>query len=56
MIGELIQGMFNEVVGDDPATRRSAALPYLFTAVAAGGQNALGKNDIRQEVSGPLGP
>lgn len=30
MIGELFNKMVDEIAGDDPATRRSAALPYLF--------------------------
>ncbi|MCB9989907.1 MAG: hypothetical protein H6867_00825 [Rhodospirillales bacterium] len=30
MIGELFNAMVDEVFGDDPETRRNAALPYLF--------------------------
>lgn len=30
MIGELFNAMVDEIVGDDPATRSAAALPYLF--------------------------
>lgn len=36
MIGELFNAMIDEVIGDDPATRRSAALPYLFAKHAGG--------------------
>ena len=35
MIGELFNKFMDEVVGDDPATRRVAALPYLFAKHAA---------------------
>jgi len=35
MIGELFNAMVDEIVGDDPATRRNAALPYLFAKHAA---------------------
>ena len=31
MIGELFRAAIDEIVGDDPATRRAAALPYLAT-------------------------
>lgn len=58
MFGELIHGMFNEVVGDDPALRRDAALPYTLSAVFAGGVGSLGapETDRRQEAPGPVGP
>lgn len=55
MFGELIHGMFNEVVGDDPTTRRSAPLPYVFGVVALGGVNATGKHK-QIDAPGPLGP
>ncbi len=54
MLGELVQGMLTETFGNDPATRRAAALPYLFGAVAAGGQNALGGRQW-EDAPGPLG-
>ena len=53
---EILSAMWGEIVGNDPATRRAGALPYMFAAVSVGGYNALGDNDVRQEVSGPLGP
>ena len=31
MIGELFNAVVDEVIGDDPATRRAAALPYIFS-------------------------
>lgn len=36
MLGELFNAMVDEVVGDDPATRRIAALPYLFSKASIG--------------------
>ena len=34
MIGELFNAMVDELLGDDPATRRCAALPYIFAKSA----------------------
>jgi hypothetical protein len=34
MIGELLNNMFNEVTGKDPATKRSASAPF---RIASGG-------------------
>jgi hypothetical protein len=35
MIGELFNAVVDEVIGDDPATRQSAALPYIFAKASA---------------------
>jgi hypothetical protein len=35
MIGELFNAMVKEAVGNDPETRRAAALPYVFSKYAA---------------------
>jgi hypothetical protein len=56
MIGELLQGVFKEAIGDDPQNQRVAGLPYSLSTVYAGSVNALGRNDVRQEAPGPLGP
>lgn len=55
MIGEIWHSVFNEVAGDDPQTRRAAALPYIFAVVAGGGYNATGHHK-QIDVEGPLGP
>ena len=40
MIGELFNAMVDEIVGDDPATRRAAALPYIFSKYAGYAEGA----------------
>lgn len=53
--GELLNGMFDEVAGKDPATRRALALPYtLSVAFYGAGMNALGGNKPAADGPAPV--